>query len=321
MHFSIIINEIAGGGNAKDAWQKVKARLDQLKIDYTFQTTKAADHAIYLGRKLAERLAGSSDEIVLVIGGDGTLHQVLNGMMKSEANRRHPLPIAYIACGTGNDFARGYGIDLDPLVALDQILAAKQATLISIGHYFEAIKNEEGFFLNNVGIGFDASIVSRTNNSKQKKKLNHFHLGHLSYLSNALGALYDQEPFELMVENQRHREFYRKSYIVIVSNHPFIGGGFKIAPDTSLYDPNLELVVAERKNWVLTLIQLWRFARGKLAYSRFAHRYHTQQLRYSTTSLEFGQMDGEEMGNRFVDLTLDTIAYPIWEVPSSKKEN
>lgn len=315
MHYSIIINEHAGSGNAKGGWHKLKPALEQRGVDYTPYLTKQPGHATYLSRKLADRLAGVDGEIVLVIGGDGTLHEVLNGLMQSPANRQHPLPLSYIACGTGNDFARGYGINRDPLVALDQILAASEVRYITVGHYVEKIKNEEGFFLNNVGIGFDASIVSRTNSSKRKKGMNKFHLGSFSYLANALGALYDQQPFEVKVDNGKYHDAYRRAYIVIASNHPFIGGGFKIAPDTSLTDPNLDLLVCERKNWLITFAQLWGFARGKLAHSKLATRYHARQIRYTTTSLEFGQMDGEEMGNRFVDLTLDTAAYPFWEVP------
>ena len=315
MHFSVIINEVAGSGNAASAWGKVQTALNQRGGGYTPYISKEPGHAIYLSRKLAERLAGQTEEIVLVVGGDGTLHEVINGLMQSPANHAHPLPLAYIACGTGNDFARGFGIAMDPVAALDQILAATSPHMICVGHYVEGIKSEEGYFLNNVGIGFDAAIVSRTNSSKRKKKMNKFHLGHLSYVANALGALYDQAPFELMVENGKHRDFFRKAYIVIASNHPFIGGGFQIAPEASLTKPGLELLVAERQNWLITFIQLWCFARGKLAQSRFATRYPGHQLRYSTTSLEFGQMDGEEMGNRFVDLTLDTIAYPFWQIP------
>lgn len=315
MHFSIIINEHAGGGNAEGAWKRIKGRLNQTGIAYTPWLTRGPQHATYLAKKAADRLAGQPEEIVLVIGGDGTLHETLNGLMQSEQNRRNPLPLAYIPSGTGNDFARGYGINSDPIKALDQVLTASESKLITVGHYYEAIKGEEGFFLNNVGIGYDAAIVSKTNASKRKKQMNKLRLGHFSYLANALGALYDQQPFELKVENGKYHDAFHKAYIVIASNHPFIGGGFRIAPDTSLTDPKLDLLVAERKNWLVTFNQLIQFARGKLAHSRFAKRYSARQVRYSTTSLEFGQMDGEEMGNRFVDLTLDTAAYPFWQVP------
>ena len=68
------------------------------------------------------------------------------------------------------------------MTALSQILDAKHPTLINVGHYYDAIKQENGWFLNNLGIGFDAAIVSQANASKAKKRLNRWHLGNFSYL-------------------------------------------------------------------------------------------------------------------------------------------
>lgn len=316
MNYSIILNQHAGNGNANKAWAAIKPFLDAQGISYHLETTKYYNHAEYLGTKL-----GSDDHhepiIVLVIGGDGTLHQVINGIMKgAKKAHRTPLPVGYIPAGTGNDFARGFGISMKPLKALQQVLTASEAKEIHIGHYQEAIHDEEGYFLNNIGIGFDAAIVSRANSYKATKKRNH--MGHLTYLFKALGVIYDQEPFSLMVNSNQTRSIFGKAYIVIVSNHPFIGGGFKIAPHASLHQPTLDLVVAERKNWLMTFWQLLQFARGKLDSSRYAHLFKGQQLKISTTSLEFCQTDGEEMGNRFVDFSFDTTTFPIWQVPETK---
>ena len=75
------------------------------------------------------------------------------------------------------------------------------------------------------------------------------------------------------------------------------------------------MVAAERKNWLLTLWEVIQFGRGKLAESRFAHHFHAKALHYSTTSLEFGQIDGENMGNRFYALNVDTSHYQFWQEP------
>lgn len=309
MHYSIILNPTAGNGYAKTVWPQIKQALDQGQVDYDSQVTKYPDHATYLAQKLAAA-ADPATTVVIAIGGDGTLHEVLNGLMKVHQSADQ-LPLAYIPAGTGNDFARGYGISLDPLTALQQILAADSNQRINVGHYHDAIKKQDNYFVNNVGIGFDAAIVSRTNASQAKKKLNKHHIGRFSYLSQALGVLYDQQPFTLMLEEGHSRTYFPKAYIVIASNHPFIGGGFKIAPGASVKEPALDLVIAERKNWVVTAWQLWKFARGKLIHSRAAHHFHAARFHYVTTSLEFGQVDGEEMGNRFMDLTLSVASYPF----------
>ena len=108
MHYSIIINPVAGGGRGNSTWSTVKAALDAAQLDYTPLFTRDEEGATYLTMRLADRHAGRPNETLIVIGGDGTLHQVVNGVLQSKNGRQHPLPIGYIPCGTGNDFARGH---------------------------------------------------------------------------------------------------------------------------------------------------------------------------------------------------------------------
>lgn len=316
MEYSIIVNLLAGGGRAKKIWQQLQSRLNELNISYQVVLTRYHGHAIDLAERIAGRFAGADDHIIMVVGGDGTLHETLNGLIKAGSS----IPLAYIPAGSGNDFARGYGISPNPMTALSQILDAKHPTLINVGHYYDAIKQENGWFLNNLGIGFDAAIVSQANASKAKKRLNRWHLGNFSYLSQALSVLYNQEPFETMVQEKNgHHHPFPKTFILIASNHPYIGGGFKVAPDESLSSDTLELLVVEKRNWLITFWCLWLFSRGKLNRSRFAKCFRSPRLHYVTTSLEFAQTDGEEMGSRFMDLTLDTRQYPFWGTSLKEK--
>lgn len=310
MHYEIIFNPVAGNGRAQKVWNIVRPEIEG-QLDYSLHQTTYANHESFFAKRIAESSSHNSNTTVIVIGGDGTLHNVLNGLIKAHSN----LPLSYIPAGTGNDFARGYGISLNPKKALQQILSATKAQPITIGHYVESIKKEEGYFLNNIGIGFDAAIVSRTNSSKAKKGLNKLRLGNLSYLSKAFGVIYDQQPFQLTLQEQNHHHIFANAFIVVATNHPYIGGGFQIDRSAKIDDDAINMVVAERKNWLLTLWEVIQFGRGKLAESRFAHYFHTKKLHYSTTSLEFGQIDGENMGNRFYDLTVDTSHYSFWQEP------
>ncbi len=313
MHYEIIVNETAGNGTAKHAWSTVQSLLDQLQVSYAVHLTTHPQHESYIASKLAEQ--HHADTVIIVVGGDGTLHNTLNGLQKGQSDGDVQLPLAYIPAGTGDDFARGYGISMKPAHALQQILSADHAYQTNIGKYTEAIKNEHGYFLNNIGIGFDAAIVSRTNHSSAKKRLNRAHLGRFSYLSKAIGVIYDQQPFSLMVQANGHRDAYARAFIVVATNHPFIGGGFKVVDTASIKDPAIDMVVSERKNWLQTLWVIRAFARGKLSHSKWARHYHVPKIHYTTTSLEFGQIDGEEMGNRFFDLTVSSTKYPFYQVP------
>src|SRR5699024_12126899 len=107
-------------------------------------------------------------------------------MTKRLKNR--PRAVGDIPAWIGNYFARGYGISMHPQRALNQILTADAPQKINIGHYHEAIRGEEGYFLNNLGIGFDAAIVSRANTFKARHKKNH--IGRFTYLQKAIGVIY-----------------------------------------------------------------------------------------------------------------------------------
>lgn len=316
MHYSVIVNPVAGGGKAQKVWEEIKPIITGHGDTFTVKLTKHPGHAAYLATQLAQQLRGQQQQVVLVVGGDGTLNQALNGLMANGYPEQERVPLAYVPAGTGNDFARGFGLSEKPTEAIQQILKASTATRITVGEYNEAIKHEHRYFLNNVGIGFDAAIVSRTNSSKNKKKMNRLKLGSLAYFVNAFSVLYNISSFPLSVDSGRYHDHYHQAMIVITSNHPYIGGGYLVAPDMSVFSDELELVVAERHNWLLTIWECLQLALGKLSHSRFAHVYRGQRLHYSTSSLEFGQCDGEELGNRFVDLTFSIDHYPFWAVPN-----
>lgn len=309
MRYSFIVNPIAGGGNAQKAWNQLEDYLKKDGVDYDVKITHYAGHAEYLANKMAQDT--SRQRVVIAVGGDGTLNEVLNGLAK--AGNPAQLPLADIPCGSGNDFARSFRISTDPIQAFQQVQAASNVSKIYVGHYKEAIKGTEGYFVNNLGIGFDAAIVSRANHSHAKKRLNHAHLGTFSYLSKALSVLYDQQPFSLSVEDSRHHDVLSRAFLCVANNGAYIGGGFQVDPTASIHNGEISLVVAERKNWLQTLCLMWQLVRGKLPQSRFAHYYHGKRIHYSTNSLEFMQIDGNDSGNRFVDLSVSCETFPIWQ--------
>lgn len=309
MHYSIIINPQAGNGSGEKAWQTIAGQLNQADIRYRHYLIKEPGDARYFATRIGKN--HDSESTVIVIGGDGTLHDVLNGLIKAVPNHADQIPLAYIPVGINNDFAKGYGISLSPEKALQQILAATDAHRINIGRYHDAIKDQDRYFLNNLGIGFDAAITSQVSGIAKRRRP----LGRFAYLRHAISVLYNQQPFNLMVQHQGGREFFKKSYIVIAANHPYIGGRFEIAPTATLNNPSLDLIIAERKNWLITFWQIRQLAHGKLANSRFATHFTGRNFHCTTTSLEFGQVDGEEMGNQFMDLLISNSSYPFRQQP------
>ena len=316
MEYSIIVNPLAGSGRAKKIWQQLQSRLNELNIVYQVVETRYHGHAVDLAERIAHRFASAAaTHVVMVVGGDGTLHETLNGLIKANSS----LPLAYIPAGSGNDFARGYGLSQDPMTALQQVLDAQHPTRINVGHYYDAIKQEEGYFLNNLELALMLPLSVRLTH-QEPKAAESLASGQLIVFVAGFGRFTIKSPLRRWCKKNGYHHLFPKTFILIASNHPYIGGGFKIAPDESLHSSTLELLVVERRNWLITFWCLRQFARGRLNHSRFAKCFRSSRLHYVTTSLEFAQTDGEEMGSRFMDLTLDTCQYPFWGTSLKEKK-
>lgn len=302
--FSIIVNLKAGSGHAKKIWPIVERELKRRNLVYECFYTKAIGHAQTLAKEIAHK---RECDIILVLGGDGTLHEVINGLLF--AKQKTPIPVSYIPARSGNDFAKSYGISNTPIKALDQIINCQNIQNICIGHYIEKIGGREGFFINNLGIGFDARIVHKTNSSLTKKGLNKLNLGQFSYAMKGFSAFLTQNTFELII-GERH---FKKAYISIVNNVPYIGGGIRVSPEMSPFKNGLELFVVEKKNIPNLLKVLSLFIQGKVDKSPYVHRFKNNKLAIKTKNSQFIHLDGEEFAKAEVNLILDTQTYPFWQ--------
>lgn len=309
MKYLFLVNPCAGGGKGKLAGQQISNYLaanPRLHFDHTI--SQYAGHPRELARQATQR---TDLDCLVVVGGDGTLHEAITGLIESQ--QKQPLPVAYIPAGTGNDFARGYGISTKPLQALKKIFNNQHAHVINIGYYRDARRQQRGIFINNFGIGFDAAIVHATNNSRAKAFLNHHHLGTFSYIFKAIRVLFTQPAFQAQVQNGKQTRCFDRAFLMVASNHPYIGGGMRIAPDQRVDQEQLELVVVEKSNWPTLLWSMLMFASGRLTSSRYAHLFRGQQLHYRITPAQYGQIDGEEPGKHAFDLKLECRSYPFWQ--------
>lgn len=198
IHYYLIINEQASSGNGRKVARKVIQQLKQQELKYTALYTDYAGHE-KLTKELAETtllpwsedLDVSTFPILVVLGGDGTLHNVINSLLPYDS----AIPLSYIPCGSGNDFARGVGLSRNIDKALHQILRTRRPKEIQTIHYVEANQEEIGLATNNVGLGLDAAIVEKPTNRHQKA-LNKFKLGSLSYISSIIHVFLNKKAFQ-----------------------------------------------------------------------------------------------------------------------------
>lgn len=241
--YYFIINPESGSGRGRTIWRTVQAELKRTGTDYrAFLLSKQGE-----ARSLAGSLSKSSAApTIVVIGGDGTINEVINGITDFSA-----VTFACIPTGSGNDFVRGLHLAKEPVMALHQILHPKKILKINVGCVHACPDNRDSAALQqfsyavSAGIGFDAAVCSLVQASKLKKILNRFRFGKLVYLTTALSQLFTMRRCTLSVSLENGQTItYPNAYFAAAMNLPFEGGGFMFCPRALSADDCIDLFIA-----------------------------------------------------------------------------
>ncbi len=220
MKASLIINPAAGGGRAGRLLPDVQAALERHGIEHHVERTRSLDHA----RELA-RSAVQAGEAALAFGGDGLIGAVGSALKHSTG------VLGVLPGGRGNDFARVLGIAQDPVEACE-VIAGGVVKELDLGQVGEKI------FIGIASCGFD-SVANRIANETRLVR------GNLVYAYGALRALAGWKParFEVTLDGGPPREV--TGYTVAAANSGAYGGGMLLAPEASLEDGMLDVVMVE----------------------------------------------------------------------------
>ncbi|WP_202080782.1 diacylglycerol/lipid kinase family protein [Caldalkalibacillus salinus] len=246
-----IINPAAGHGKSLRVWGKVKLACESHNVHYRTFFTKHPGHAEDIAKQIAE-LHKEKLESVIVVGGDGTVHEVVNGLQPHAQ-----IPVGYIPAGSGNDFARGFSLPSTPKGAIQHLFqtAGKRGKPLDIGRFaFEHLgeRRKSRHFVNGVGIGFDGEVAKATNHASYKKWLNMVKLGGLAYAVSAMRLLYHYEPTDIVIELDGVKQTYDDVWLIAVTNIPYYGGGIKITPGARVDDGLLNVCIVHKLNrWKL----------------------------------------------------------------------
>lgn len=318
IHYHVLVNPAAGSGKGATVAKQIIALLDQHDLLYTpYYTEKSGDER-FIAKRLSNGILIPFDEtkkyedtpfpLLLIIGGDGTVDEVVNEFYLNEL----VLPVSYIPAGSGNDFARGIGLPLDPEKAFWQVINAPHPQQINVLAYDEKVSQRRGVVLNNLGIGIDAAIVNSANLSASKKHLNKFQLGSLSYIVYILKAVFTQQPFPILVEINGESYEFDRTFLCVTTNIPYFGCGVAIAPMASPRKANLDLVIIEKPNLLALVRFLLQLVRKKHTKNKHYKHFSSSKLRIVSTVPQYAQGDGEILGREGYDVFFSTTNQLIW---------
>lgn len=260
---NIIANPNSGLGRGKKNIKKIAEYCTENNIAHAFYFTERPGHATEIARSLTEH----GGELA-VLGGDGSFHETLNGIVDMENTS-----LGFIPSGRGNDFARAASLSLDPIKAFKSIVAGKtkQIDYIQIG---------ETRCLNVAGTGLDIDVLERVAGSTSK----------ITYVLSLVYCLKHFEPYHVTVKVNGESHEY-DCIMAGVCNGIAIGGNIRLAPIAKIDDGKLDVIVMTMPKDGKIMKVLPKFIKGKHMDMPITHHFVCDEVKIETARpLE---LDGE----------------------------
>lgn len=283
--YIFIVNPNAGGGRGNRVYSKLVNsdlyKTIESKRYYTEYKGHAEEITLMLMKDHPDKITA-----LIVIGGDGTLFEVINGL----GNQR--IPISFIPGGSGNDFARGCSIDKNPVKVLEEIIINSSELTYWVGEY-QINDLPARLFTNSFGFGFDAKITRTANKSQHKKILNKIRLGKVSYIIAIIQELFRFKPVTLEIVVDQHRRVIDNCWMVTITNHPYYGGGMKIIPNAKIQsDVFPVLLIHSISKWKILALFMTVFTGKHINFKEVELLEATELTILSSNKINY-QVDGE----------------------------
>jgi len=224
----LFLNPTAGRGRAGRRQARILELLQSRSLAVELHQSDAVGN---LEEQVRQHVSQGAERII-VAGGDGSVHEAVNGIMRSGGKAA----LGLIPTGTGNDFAKACGTPLNwehaALLLADRVAAGHYAKTIDIGTM------NERFFANGAGIGLDAKVTRIARSYRLP-------VGDLVYLLAVLRAMLDGLATPRLQISAGDYSWDGPATLASISNGPWIGGMFHIAPMAANDDGQLELLIAE----------------------------------------------------------------------------
>lgn len=267
--YHIILNPVAGKCKAQKNLAVAEEFFKARGIAYIAHKTCAARDA----EEIARQLTTAGEREIIVIGGDGTLHEVLNGL-----DDPTKVNLGLIPSGTGNDFAEKAGIPENAEKALALIVdgEAKETDYLEVG----------GKRCMNVGgIGMDVDVLERCSKGKLK--------GKIKYLMSLLQSLFAFKGLPILIESEGKTEKH-DALIAAACNGSQFGGGIVICPVAEPDDHLLDVVIVDCIGGKWKIIKAFlELMKGRILQYPLTTHFRCERVRFSTETPCTAQLDGE----------------------------
>ncbi len=303
--YYVIVNPASKSGHGREMWADLEQIFIQRQIAYKVLFSKGAGHVTRIVSTLTapDKLPMDGSDIKLIIlGGDGTVNEALQGI--SDFGR---IRLGYIPTGSSNDLARDLGLPKEPAAILETILNGEVVRTMDLGtltyehvseefsrlHALDAAINRR--FAVSSGIGFDAAVCEEALASRFKNTLNRLGLGKLTYLTIALRQLIAAKSVscDIYLDDEAEPIHIDRFLFTAFMIHRYEGGGFQFCPMADAADGKLDLCVVGRIPKPVILFALPTAFFGKHYIFPAIKHYTASKVTFRTSHPLWVHTDGE----------------------------
>ena len=289
----VIINPTSGNGSSKKKWPKIKTLLKDSNFEFEFCFTKFPKHSI----KLTQDAISQDFNNIIVIGGDGTIHNVVNAIQTQNRCDPKSVKLGIIPVGTGNDWIKTYGISKNPKKAI-QVISNGNYKHQDVGKIEFLSSNQKPVFFNNLaGIGFDGFVVSKVEKYKN--------LGAIAYLVAAGIGLFSYKNFnaEITVNSNCIKT---EALMVVIGLCKYSGGGMQLTNKPNPSDGYFDISIAKDFSKFDIVKNLLNLFNGRISNSKKIETIKSDSIIIKTEDnySPFIEADGELIGEGDFEVTL-----------------
>ncbi|MDD3876486.1 MAG: diacylglycerol kinase family lipid kinase [Bacteroidales bacterium] len=308
LFWNVIINPKAFKGKSLNFWSKLRIFLWEKGLTLSVWDSPSIERCEEIIKLLLEKKQSN----FMVVGGDGTLNEVVNALIRNKADLSK-IYLAVVPSGTGNDWARTHNISKSPL-KLAEMFTHGMFIKHDVGKITVTSGKEfiERYFINIAGLGFDAEVILRVLNSKEYRYGSRF-----IYLKNLLLSLKHHKtiPCHFIFDNI---EIDVPVFSIAAGICKYNGNGMKQVPMAVHDDGLLDIVYIEKMNLFEIMTQLPRLFLGTHVGYKKVHHIRTANIQIHPQNKMYAETEGEIVGTG--SFAIECISSKI-NVLTDKKKN
>lgn len=304
----MIVNPNAGGKKGTKHWPVISGLLRAEGIRFETRTTKGRSHAI----TLASEAAAAGYRKFCIVGGDGTLNEVVNGLMQVPGLDPADFLIGMIPVGTGNDWCRMYRIPFDYGAAV-KTLKEEKRFVQDIGKvtFFQHGELRHRWFINVAGMGYDALVAKKTNLLKEKGRG-----GPFTYLYFVFAGLLQYKFMEAVIEVDNKVVYKGEVFSMNIGICKYNGGGMMQVPFAVPDDGLLDLMLIKKAPKWMVIRYANKLYDGTLVDLPIVITSRGKSIRIRSVGKIYLETDGESLGHTpfFFETDQNRLSVVVGEV-------